>query len=96
MAEQFDVIIVGAGAAGVGCAIVLQDLGVSSMTILERYEVGASFLRWPAEMRFISPSFTSNASSTPPKRFLMSCASSSLTYLLIVLAYSILATQVTL
>ncbi len=28
--------------------------------LLERYEVGASFLRWPQEMRFISPSFMSN------------------------------------
>ena len=60
MADQYDVVIVGAGAAGVGMGVVLQDLGVGNFTILERHEVGASFLRWPAEMRFISPSFTSN------------------------------------
>lgn len=58
--DGYDVVIVGAGAAGVGMGVVLQDLGVSNFTLLDRYEVGASFLRWPAEMRFISPSFTSN------------------------------------
>ncbi|RIK32926.1 MAG: monooxygenase [Chloroflexi bacterium] len=60
MADRHDVLIVGAGAAGVGMGVVLLDLGVGNFTIVERYEVGASFLRWPAEMRFISPSFTSN------------------------------------
>lgn len=59
-APAYDVVIVGAGAAGVGCGIVLRDLGVERFVILERHEVGASFARWPAEMRFITPSFTSN------------------------------------
>ncbi len=60
MGKPFDVVIVGAGAAGIGCGIVLRDLEISRFTLLERYAVGASFLRWPAEMRFISPSFMSN------------------------------------
>ncbi len=58
---QLDVIIVGAGAAGVGCALMLTKtfgLDVSRVLLIERGEtVGDSFRRWPAEMRFISPSF---------------------------------------
>ncbi|MFC7229067.1 NAD(P)/FAD-dependent oxidoreductase [Salinirubellus salinus] len=58
--ESLDVAIVGAGAAGVGVGAVLADLGLDSYAILERDEVGASFQQWPAEMRFITPSFPSN------------------------------------
>ncbi len=57
---QFDVIIVGAGAAGIGCGVVLKDLGIENFVILERHQVGASFSRWPEEMRFITPSFPSH------------------------------------
>ena len=55
------VAIVGAGAAGLGCAATLKEFGVDDIVILDRHEVGASFRRWPQEMRFITPSFTSNA-----------------------------------
>ncbi len=58
--EDYDVVIVGAGAAGIGCAVALRDLGLERFVILERHEIGASFVRWPEEMRFITPSFTSN------------------------------------
>ncbi len=57
---QFDVVIVGAGAAGIGCGVVLKDLGIENFVILERHQVGASFSRWPEEMRFITPSFPSH------------------------------------
>ncbi len=56
----YDVVIVGAGAAGIGCGVVLQELGLERFTILERHQVGASFSRWPEEMRFITPSFPSH------------------------------------
>ncbi|MEH0021922.1 MAG: NAD(P)/FAD-dependent oxidoreductase [Desulfobacter sp.] len=59
--KSFDVIVVGAGAAGVGVGMALKRAGVKSMTLLEREAVGASFRRWPEEMRFITPSFPSNA-----------------------------------
>jgi len=65
MTKTYDVIIVGAGAAGVGMGVVLQDLGLTNFVILDQHEVGASFLRWPKEMRFITPSFTSNGFGTP-------------------------------
>lgn len=60
MSNDYDVIIVGAGAAGVGMGVVLHELGLHRFVLLERHTVGASFLRWPAEMRLISPSFPSN------------------------------------
>ena len=60
-AMEFDVVIVGAGAAGVGMGCVLRELGLERFVLLERDQVGSSFGRWPREMRFISPSFTSNA-----------------------------------
>ncbi|NJK48037.1 NAD(P)-binding domain-containing protein [Candidatus Gracilibacteria bacterium] len=58
--ETLDVVIVGAGAAGIGCGVVLRDLGITNYVILERDRVGASFLNWPAEMCFITPSFPSH------------------------------------
>ncbi|MGP0580090.1 NAD(P)/FAD-dependent oxidoreductase [Paenibacillus peoriae] len=63
MEEQFDYdcVIVGGGPSGIGIASVLQDLGMTRFTVLERSEVGATFLAWPEEMRLITPSFTSNA-----------------------------------
>jgi putative flavoprotein involved in K+ transport len=55
-----DVAIVGAGPAGLGLAITLQRVGSARVGVLERRTVGASFLRWPAETRFITPSFYGN------------------------------------
>lgn len=55
-----EVVIVGAGAAGIGCGVVLKDLGIENFVILERHQVGASFSRWAEEMRFITPSFPSH------------------------------------
>ncbi|MEM9160852.1 MAG: NAD(P)/FAD-dependent oxidoreductase [Verrucomicrobiota bacterium] len=56
----FDVAIVGAGPAGLGCALALREIGLENFTILERDGVGSSFQRWPNEMRLITPSFHSN------------------------------------
>ncbi|MBO8176335.1 MAG: NAD(P)-binding domain-containing protein [Bacillus sp. (in: Bacteria)] len=51
-------LIVGAGPAGIGMGILLKQLGIKNFGILERDRVGSSFLQWPREMRFITPSFT--------------------------------------
>ncbi len=62
--EYYDVIIVGAGPAGLGVGIILQKLGINYV-ILEKHSVGATFRKWPKETRFISPSFTGNFFNMP-------------------------------
>ena len=52
-----DAVVVGAGAAGVGVGIALRHAGVENFAVIDRHGVGASFDRWPAETRFITPSF---------------------------------------
>ena len=59
--HTYDVIIVGAGAAGIGVAVALKHAGIENFSVLDRYGVGASFDRWPAETRFITPSFPTNS-----------------------------------
>jgi len=56
-----DVVVVGAGAAGVGVGVALMHAGIKDLLILDRHGVGASFDRWPKEMRFITPSFATNS-----------------------------------
>lgn len=60
MNKPREVIIVGAGPAGVGIAALLRRSAVQDILIVDSHEVGASFLRWPEETRFITPSFFSN------------------------------------
>ena len=59
--DHYDVVIVGAGAAGIGVAIALQHSGVENYLIVDRETIGSSFRSWPAETRFITPSFPSNS-----------------------------------
>ncbi|MYA12446.1 MAG: monooxygenase [Gemmatimonadetes bacterium] len=63
-ARSFDIVVVGAGAAGLGLGVTLRDLGIENFVILDRSAVGASFLRWPRQARFITPSFNSNQFGT--------------------------------
>ena len=59
--HRHDVIVVGAGAAGVGVGIALMHAGITDVLIVDRHDVGASFERWPKEMKFITPSFPTNS-----------------------------------
>jgi len=63
--DRRDVIIVGAGAAGLGCAAALKACGIEDVLLLDKREVGAAFASWPAQMRMISPSFHSNPFGQP-------------------------------
>ena len=58
--KELDVVIVGAGAAGIGMALELRKIKGLKYVVLERDRIGESFRRWPAQTRFITPSFNSN------------------------------------
>ncbi|MEM6961717.1 MAG: NAD(P)-binding domain-containing protein [Myxococcota bacterium] len=53
--------MIGGGAAGVGAAIALRHAGIENFLVLERYRVGASFALWPAETRFITPTYPTHS-----------------------------------
>ncbi len=57
---DYDVIIVGAGPAGIGIASLLSQSDLNHL-ILDKSEIGNSFLDWPKNMEMITPSFPSNA-----------------------------------
>ncbi|MEM6603791.1 MAG: NAD(P)/FAD-dependent oxidoreductase [Pseudomonadota bacterium] len=59
MSEIHPVVIIGAGASGIGVGALLARCEVPTL-ILERGHIGESFKTWPKETRFISPSFTGN------------------------------------
>ena len=54
-----EVVVVGAGPSGIGVSIILQKMGVN-FTVLDRNNVGSSFLKWPKQMKLLTPSFFSN------------------------------------
>ncbi len=57
----YDVAVIGGGAAGVGAAVSLRHAGLENFIVLDRHEIGASFMAWPDETRFITPSFPTNS-----------------------------------
>ncbi|MGT2769254.1 NAD(P)/FAD-dependent oxidoreductase [Streptococcus ictaluri] len=60
-----ELIIIGAGAAGIGFACALKRLKQDDFLVLEKGEIGDSFLKWPKTTRFITPSFTTNGFGFP-------------------------------
>ena len=57
MNKHVDVLIVGAGASGIGVGIVLKQMGCENFCVIDKGDIGETFRRWPKEMRFITPSF---------------------------------------
>lgn len=47
MQQHRNVVIIGAGAAGIGMAITLKDFGIDDCLILEKEEIGSSFKQLP-------------------------------------------------
>jgi thioredoxin reductase len=60
MKLSHNVLIVGAGPAGLGCALALQAAGVEDVLVVDEKGVGASFKAWPEQMTLLTPSFHSN------------------------------------
>jgi thioredoxin reductase len=56
--KTHNVLIIGAGPAGLGVAIALQEFGVKDVLVVDAKEIGSSFLQWPNETKLLSPSFT--------------------------------------
>lgn len=55
-----DALVVGAGPAGIGTALALDAIDGLTYGVLERGQIGQSFLDWPAAQTFLTPSFTGN------------------------------------
>lgn len=58
--QILDALVVGAGPAGVGTALALAAVEHLAFGVLERGRIGQTFLDWPAEQTFLTPSFTGN------------------------------------
>ncbi|MEM1153070.1 MAG: NAD(P)/FAD-dependent oxidoreductase [Pseudomonadota bacterium] len=60
--KKASVAIIGAGPAGLGCAVLLKQMGIQAkdLLVVEAKTIGRSFEAWPQEMRMITPSFPSN------------------------------------
>ena len=59
------IIIIGAGAAGLGMAITLQEFNIKDVLIIEKGTIGHSFKHWPLSTKTITPSFTTNGFGMP-------------------------------
>lgn len=59
--DTLNVLVVGAGPAGLGVGVALKQAGISNFRILDRGQVAQSFVDWPSGMQLITPSFPANS-----------------------------------
>lgn len=64
VADSYDVVVVGAGAAGIGVGAALERLDID-YCVVDREAVGHSFRQWPEETRLLTPSFPANSFGLP-------------------------------
>ena len=50
--EPFDVLVVGAGASGLGVGVALKHAGITNFQILDRGRPAQSFMDWPSGLAF--------------------------------------------
>ncbi|GAB3600529.1 NAD(P)/FAD-dependent oxidoreductase [Microbacterium tumbae] len=55
-----DALVIGAGPAGIGTALALSAVEDLTFGVLERGRIGQTFLDWPEQQTFLTPSFTGN------------------------------------
>jgi thioredoxin reductase len=58
--KTLDALVIGAGPAGIGTALALAAVEDLTFGVLDRGRIGQTFLDWPAEQTFLTPSFTGN------------------------------------
>ncbi|MGT2933344.1 NAD(P)/FAD-dependent oxidoreductase [Streptococcus catagoni] len=63
--KHYKLMIIGAGASGIGFGVALKRLKIDDFLIVEKGFIGDSFLKWPKTTHFITPSFTSNGFGFP-------------------------------
>lgn len=62
---DYTIVIIGAGAAGIGFGAALRQFNLNDFLILEQGQIGDSFTKWPKTTRFITPSFPTNGFGFP-------------------------------
>ncbi|RIL77634.1 pyridine nucleotide-disulfide oxidoreductase, partial [Staphylococcus equorum] len=80
MTQHHRVIIIGAGAAGIGMAVTLKQIQMEDVLVIEKDTIGHSFNHWPKSTRTITPSFTSNGFGMPDMNALSKDTSPAFTF----------------
>ena len=59
-AKALDALVIGAGPAGIGTALALSAVDDLLVGVVDRGQIGQTFLDWPTKQTFLTPSFTGN------------------------------------